>query len=218
MGWWISATRSPDIARELTPELRATLHEVLVQGHFVLPPAIEQLRLPRENLAGTLPPGRSGLKLISPVGTAVAAERPLFRWTKVENVTGYRINLAVRGQESSTRSFDVPAIQTEWEISAPLVPGETYEWEVQALRNDETLEQAPVPPEPEAIFYILDRPQQIAVSMRCEKLWRSHLALGLTYASAGLIDDARYEFHALEQEDATLAKKLREALENSRGK
>jgi hypothetical protein len=217
-GWWISATKRHDLARDLTPELRATLHEVMAQGHFILPPVVEQLRLEREQLAGQSPAARIGLKLISPVGTAIATETPVFRWTQVEGATGYRISLAVRGKESPTRVFDVPSNQTTWEISMPLAPEQTYEWEVQAIRNGEMLEQAPVPPEPEAIFYVLDRQQQIDLSKQREKLSRSHLALGLTYARAGLIDDARDEFRALEKEDFALARKLIEALGNSRAK
>jgi len=214
-GWWITTTRRNDIARDLTPELRTTLHEVMAQGHFVLPPAVNQLRLGREQIAGRVAPAGNGLKLISPVGTAVATETPIFRWSKVEEATGYRLNLALRGRESPTRTFDLPSNQTTWKISTPLASGQTYEWEVQAIRNDETLEQAPAPPEPEAIFYVLDRPQQIDVSKQREKLSRSHLALGLAYARAGLIDDARDEFRALEKDDVALARKLSEALENS---
>jgi hypothetical protein len=213
-GWWSLTSRNRDVAGDLSPELRTTLDQTLAQGRFSLPPFMEPLRPSPGQLASQSASARNVLKLISPVGTAVATRVPVFRWSKVADATAYRINLGVRNSDLAIASFEVPGTQTTWTVSEPLTEGQTYQWEVQAIRNGEILEQAPVAPEPEALFYVLNRQEQNDLARAQAKLGHSHLALGLVYARAGLIDDAKEEFRAFQEANpkSDLPKKLRDAL------
>ena len=221
IGWWSATARHTEVAKDgngLSPELQTTMNDALARDHFALPSKVEELRHGRERLAGQVTRVSTGLKLISPVATAVETEKPVFRWTRIEGTTAYRINLAPRDNDAAVETFVVPAGQTTWSPSKPLARGQIYEWEVQAVRNNETIDQAPAPPEPEALFYVLNQQEREAVARERQKLHPSHLALGLIDARAGLIDAARDEFRALQNEDpeSDLPRKLAHALENSR--
>jgi hypothetical protein len=212
-GWWNSSYRPSGIAGNLSPQLRETMNE-LTEGRFVLPSHVANLRGTREQLAGASTRRSSSLRLISPIASAVATQTPRFRWNGIENASTYRVTIVPRDRDEPIESIEVPGDQTSC-VSKPLTPGETYRWEVQALRDGDPVAQAPAPPEPEAMFCVLDRQQQDEVAREREKFGHSHLALGLIYARSGMIDEAYGEFHELEKEDVDLAQKLRVALENS---
>ena len=82
----------------------------------------------------------------------------------------------------------------KWTPNALLKRGAVYQWQVTAIRNGEEI-KSPVRPAPEAKFKIADQASVNAI----EKARRSnsHLLLGITYANAGLIDEAEREFQAL---------------------
>ena len=90
---------------------------------------------------------------------------------------------------------------SDWTPSQALQPGEVYEWEVEALRADELIAKAPAPPEPEARFAVLPNDKQQDLQRLRAELGKSHLLLGLAYARAGLVPEARAEFQQLVQEN-----------------
>jgi hypothetical protein len=80
--------------------------------------------------------------------------------------------------------------------------------------------QSPVTPAPEARFRLLSLAQEDGLR-RAEKLYRgSHLALGVVYSRAGLLDEAEREFSALlaANPDSEVAKKLLRNIELLKGK
>jgi hypothetical protein len=95
----------------------------------------------------------------------------------------------------------LPASATTWTPHEPLSPNETYEWEVEALKDGETLAKSPAPPEPEARFRVLDAASRIALQQVREKWGASHLVMGLAYARTGLVAEARREFEELAREN-----------------
>lgn len=216
IGWWNFQSKQNEIARNLAPELRVTFEDALANRRFILPEIVKNLHGAQEQLAGQSNRSTSGLRLIRPVGIAVATGTPVFQWGGMANASGYRLTISMHGSEKPSETIDLDGSQVTYVASKPLVPGETYEWEVQALREGQPIAQAPAPPEPEALFYVLGQQQQDEIARQREKFGGSHLALGLVYARAGLIEDAGEQFAALAKEDPELARKLGEALENSR--
>ena len=111
------------------------------------------------------------------------------------------MNLARRNGGEIVTSPSLGADTTEWTPSQSLQPGEVYEWEVEALRADELIAKTPAPPESEARFAILPNDQQKELQRLRMELGKSHLLLGLAYARAGLVPEARSEFQQLVQEN-----------------
>ena len=75
------------------------------------------------------------------------------------------------------------------------------EWEVEALRGDDLIAKAPAPPAPEARFAVLPNDKAQELQRLRRQLHGSHLLLGLAYARAGLLPEARTEFEALTREN-----------------
>ena len=144
-------------------------------------------------------------------------EKPILRWSAKPGATGYRVNLSKNGGEPVSSPI-LPANQTSWTPSENLSPNETYEWEVEALRDGELLAKAPAPPEPEARFRVLDPAARSALDQQRAKFGSSHLVMGLAYAKAGLVAEARSEFEQLAKEnpESPLPQKLLAGLTNPR--
>ncbi|MGH8164664.1 MAG: hypothetical protein ACREP1_10055, partial [Rhodanobacteraceae bacterium] len=72
------------------------------------------------------------------------------------------------------------------------------------------------PPAPEARFAILPNDKRAALEKLRAKFGSSHLLMGVAYAEAGLVAEARAEFEALAEENpqSALPKKLLAGLTN----
>jgi hypothetical protein len=201
----------------LPPDLQRSVHDAISLGKVDRPALPGELRGPRETLAGA-PSPEGSFRVGAPVGSFVEAERPTFRWSKEPGATGYRINLVPQGGAVVSSPL-LPASATTWTPHEPLSPNETYEWEVEALKDGETLAKSPAPPEPEARFRVLDAASRIALQQVREKWGASHLVMGLAYARAGLVAEARREFEELARENprSPLPKNLLADLTNPAG-
>ena len=81
----------------------------------------------------------------------------------------------------------LPATARSWSPPQALLPNETYEWEVEALRDGNLLAKAPAPPEPEARFATLPNDGEKRLKNLRESFGSSHLVMGVAYAKAGLL-------------------------------
>src|SRR5207249_11386179 len=84
----------------------------------------------------------------------------------------------------------------KWRASPQLERGRIYTWQVRATRKGEEVLMPP-PAAAEAKFRILDaaKAEELAQIRRREP--RSHLALGIAYANAGLFADSARELRKL---------------------
>ena len=183
----------------LPPDLQRSVHDAISLGKVDRPALPGELRGPRETLAGA-PSPQGSFRVVAPVQSVVEAERPTFRWSKEPNATGYRVNLVPPGGAVVSSAL-LPASATTWAPHEPLSPNETYEWEVEALKDGETLAKSPAPPEPEARFRVLDAASRSELQQVREKWGVSHLVMGLAYARVGLVAEARHEFQELAREN-----------------
>jgi hypothetical protein len=85
-----------------------------------------------------------------------------------------------------------PVAGSQWTPDRPLAPGGVYTWEIVARRGDVEA-MAPGPRSEEARFRVLTAEEASELERAVGESRGSHLALGVLYARAGLLDDAERE-------------------------
>src|SRR5262249_54086625 len=98
---------------------------------------------------------------------------------------------------------------TTWRGPVRLKSGQTYSWEVTALKDGEEI-TAPTAPAPRARFKVLPSAEFKQLIEARGREPRSHLALGIICAGMGLGNEAEAEFNALVRQnpDSALARRL----------
>lgn len=146
---------------------------------------------------GTLMGGAGGggsFALLSPTGSVVRAERPQFRWQPLEGASSYVVTIYDSNFNKVAAS---PALtKTEWTPASPLERGNLYTWQVTVMKEGKEV-TSPAPPAPEARFRVLDRAKAEELTRVEQSAPDSHLARGVHYAQAGLLEDAEREFQSL---------------------
>ena len=138
--------------------------------------------------------GSSGYGLINPVATAVETRTPTFRWRAIEGAESYVVT--IYDLDSKKIEASGPLAETKWKASAPLVRGRIYTWQVRVSKQGE---EVLIPPAaaPAAKFRIIEAAKAEELTQVRHSKARSRLVLGLTYADAGLLDDAERELQEL---------------------
>jgi hypothetical protein len=201
---------------QFPPEQRSSLKNALTQNRIDVAPAIASLGGHAGNLAGADSSG-AALRVVAPVGTVVEETKPTLAWTADPRATGYRVTIARENGADLVETADVPKDQPRWSPSRPLQPGETYEWQVQAMNGESVVETAPAPPQPEARFQVIRADARAELDQTLKRAGSSHLASAFAYARAGLIDKADAELAALQRENGNspVPSQLRAALRNA---
>ena len=165
-----------------------------------IPPAIRSLASEREVLAGASDKG-SEFQVSRPIATAVRERMPRFRWSAQPGAAQYRIRIVdwESGEVKMTGNSDGP--RTEWTPAEPLEAGKVYQWQVEALRNNEVIARSPTPPEPEARFKILSDNERLRVESVGRSVGGSHLATAVIDVQAGLLDEATDQLRILAKEN-----------------
>lgn len=184
--------------RPAAPQLPAEVRAAVRLGRVKPPAMLASLIGERGQLMGSDASRDGTLQAQSPVGTAVLTDEPDFSWTPMSGATAYTVVIADSDGSEVARSGALPG--TEWKLSQPLPRGQTYQWQIIALKDGQELFRAPVRPAPPARFKVLEARQ-------AEELQRvrsgyettlkpadAHLSLGVLYAGAGLMDDSEREF------------------------
>jgi hypothetical protein len=144
----------------------------------------------------------------TPVGTAVTATTPAFAWTPVKDATAY--DVAVFDERFNEVASATGVTGTTWTPSAALPRGVTLSWQVTAHVAGRTV-LAPVPPQPEARFLVVDARVEAAVAADRQRLAADPVALAVLLAERGLFADA---FAALNRAPAGApAAKVRAAID-----
>jgi len=132
--------------------------------------------------------------LVSPWGTAILEDQPLFRWKPLPGARAYIVVIQEEGSGEIIRSQ--PVAGTEWKTAQPLGRGRRYAWQL-VVESDAGERSIPKPPEPPARFSIV----ATEVAEGLSRLPDSQVARGVLYAEAGLLDAARTQFEALSREN-----------------
>jgi anti-sigma factor RsiW len=122
----------------------------------------------------------------SPVATAVESTEPELRWAGLDGARGYVVTIVDDALRPVAESPHVTG--TEWRPAAPLARGRVYTWQVRAVTGG-TPRMAPVPPQPEARFFVLGEKDAADVASLRARAGDSRLA-GILLAQYGLMEDA----------------------------
>ncbi|HEX8145259.1 MAG TPA: anti-sigma factor [Pyrinomonadaceae bacterium] len=146
--------------------------------------------------------------LVYPVGKVVRESRPTLRWHPLAGAKRYTVAVVDANFNVVAQSPGLNA--TAWTLDKTLPRGTNYTWQVTAIRADGSEVVSPISPAPQARFRVMDKSAFDEVTRLEQAGVRSHLARGVTYAGAGLLDEARAEFEALIKENprSQLARKL----------
>jgi hypothetical protein len=178
----------------LSPAAQQAVKNALISGRLETPPGMAELAGKRGTLLGG-PDSGAELSLLGPVGTVVRAERPVFRWRPLTGATSYKVT--VLDADFNSVATSAPLTTTAWQPPSGLARGSVYSWQLTAVKADGQETIAPTAPAPEARFKILES-EKVRELERAERASRgSHLARGVMYARAGLLDEAERELRAL---------------------
>lgn len=177
----------------LTPAYQQMVKRVLTAQRIDVSPAVADL----VGKAGTLMGGSGegvSFALLTPVGTAVQSDRPVFRWRSLSGASSYVVK--IYDADFNEVAASQPLTETTWAASAALARGREYSWQVTAQVAGREI-ASPSPPAPEARFKVLEQAKADELARARQTYASSHLTLGILYAQTGLLDDAEREFQAL---------------------
>jgi hypothetical protein len=137
---------------------------------------------------------QQGFRLLYPVQRVVTEDRPVFRWDSLAGVSSYRVYVLDKDGNQVTQSEDLLPTQTQWKAPVPLRRGQVFSWVVTAIVDGKKV-VSPSVSAPEIKFAILSAPDSLELARL--KQSKSHLALGVFFARAGLLKDAEREFQNL---------------------
>lgn len=138
--------------------------------------------------------GPQGFGLLYPVRSVVVEDRPVFQWESLPGVSSYQVYVLDANGNQVGQSEELQPTQTQWKAPAPLRRGQIFSWVVTALMEGKRV-VSPSASAPEMKFAVLST----ADFKELTRLKRSdsHLALGVFYARAGLLNEAEREFETL---------------------
>lgn len=182
---------------DMPPAARQAIAAALATGQLDAPAAaIAELNGKTGTLRGEAASGKDGFALASPVGAIIKTARPQFRWQSLSGASAYVVNVYDSSFNKAATSGQLTS--TEWTPTTALKSGEIYVWQVTAIKAGREI-VAPAPPAPEAHFKVLDEKAAQELERLKRTSGKSHLALGVAYARAGLLFDAEQEFQALQR-------------------
>ncbi len=197
----------------LAPAAQAAVKEALATQQIKV--ATQVVRMPAATLE-LLGNRREGVDfwLLAPVGQVVQSTRPVLSWQALNGASSYYVSVydANLRKVASSGALTV----TEWTPETELERGRIYYWQVRALRDEQEF-FAPAPSAPDAKFKILER-SQLAEIEQAKTVHTSHLALGVLYARAGMLEEAGLEFKALAAANprSPVARRLWQSFERQR--
>ncbi|MCI0390420.1 MAG: zf-HC2 domain-containing protein [Acidobacteria bacterium] len=179
--------------RPAPPIYQQALKAALATQRVDAPPVIAELNEKPGRLMGGSEKS-AAFALLSPVGTLVGNERPVFRWRPLSGAISYRV--AIYDADFNEVAVSGPLTGTWWRITRRLERGVAYSWQVNATRDGQEF-ASPMPPTPKPKFKVLDQAQADELDRARKNYAGSHLTLGILYVRAGLLDSAESEFQTL---------------------
>ncbi|HLK66815.1 MAG TPA: hypothetical protein VKU19_25455 [Bryobacteraceae bacterium] len=201
--------REPPVIREaVPPEWQDLRNRVLRSGVVPIPEEIARtLHPPRATLRGV--EEAQSLRPVAPVATATLTAQPEFRWDPEPGADWYRVAIFDRNLRLVVESEHLT--ETSWRSSKTLAPGEQYLWQITAsTQGREAI--APQPPAPEAVFWVLSGAESARLAALAARFSQDHLLLGIVYAQAGALDQAREQLHIAASQGNAEAERLGLAL------
>ncbi|HKR60998.1 MAG TPA: hypothetical protein VJS64_14860 [Pyrinomonadaceae bacterium] len=141
----------------------------------------------------------ASFKLNAPLGLVVADDRPTLSWQALPGSTSYIAS--VFSETFDQVATSPPQRETKWQVDRPLPRGKMFFWQVKAVRDGVEI-TSPVAPARRAQFKVLESEKLRELNLLRQQRPISHLALGITYARFGLVNDAERELQQLLKENS----------------
>jgi hypothetical protein len=135
---------------------------------------------------------RSDFRVLQPVDAVVADAKPQFEWTAAGAKASYVVEIFNGQFDRVTQSPRI--LSTRWAPAQPLPRSVELQWQVVAI-HDTRQSIAPQPPAQPARLFIVDA--RSANRIEAARATKSHLAIAIAYAAAGMRDTARAELEKL---------------------
>ena len=182
-------TKAPMQAQSaIPPQYQAEVQSAIESGTLHIPASITGMTgAPIQLRSETKASAPSAFRLISPTATAVIDDTPVFRWTPLAGAT---YTITVYDDHFNAVASAASLHVAEWHPDKPLPRGGAYLWEVRAVRGAH-IERAPAATEPEARFAVLSTADAQRLATARAAMPHAPLALGILYADAGALDDAK---------------------------
>ena len=206
----VRANPEPLIDDQLPAPYQRMMKEALTNQRLETSPLLASLNRPGSALKGAGDP-RETFSLYEPVGTVSESDRPTFRWSDLGSGATYSVEIYDEAFESIARS---PRLSVrEWTPQKPLTRGQTYSWQVRAVKDGREL-LSPQPPAPQAKFRILDAASVKELEEARRAYPSSHLLLAVLSARAGLLEESEKELRLLHKQnpDSAVVRRLLDQL------
>lgn len=179
---------------DLPRAMRQTIRGVLVAQNIERPRVLAGIVGETSALRGE-GEGAAAFRPLAPARAVINDDRPTFRWAPLAGASSYQVQVVDAQNREVASSGQLPATASEWTPGQALARGEVYTWAViAAARGEQVI--SPAPSEPEMRFKVLSAAEARELSL-LEKGSRSHLARGVFYARAGMVEEAEGEFRQL---------------------
>ncbi len=179
----------------LPPAYQNMVKEALATRRIERSSQLKGLARPSSSLMGTDNQG-SEFSVIEPAGKVLMSNRPTFRWTQMKGATAYVVE--VYDDKFNLVTSSPQLTNNSWTAPQSLARGKVYAWQVKAIKDGQEF-TSPRPPAPQAKFRVLDQAKANEIMNARRAYPSSHLALGLLYAEAGLLDEAERELRLLQK-------------------
>lgn len=166
----------------LKPEWESLVSEALRTARVTMPAVLAEVRTPAETVRGG---GEASKDALSPAQIVVESDRPTFSWPAQTGTAS--VVIVYSGEDEVAVS---PPLRTNrWTPPKPLPRGVPLTWQVE-LRRDDGNTIIPTPPDPPAMFRIVDAAALQEIEAARQEHPGNDLLIGLLYARAGLQDRA----------------------------
>ena len=178
----------------LKPADTQIIKETLLAQHITKPSELSELVGNQGGLRGNATAGQT-FRLLSPARIVTANDRPTFKWEALPGATSYRVYVSDADNREVADSGELPVTVAEWTPKTSLPRGKVFSWAVIAKVDGNDI-ISPAASQPEARFKILSG-EALGELDALQNGPRSHLAMGITYARLGMLDEAEREFKIL---------------------
>ena len=167
------------------PDWDEAVRDAERSGRIEAPPTLAALRPRADVLRGTAGEAAAHLE---PAGVIVESTQPHFTWPAFDDAH-YKVGV-FNGEKEVTTSGKIDT--TSWSPAAPLQRGVLYTWQVEVRRHG-NVSILPAPPQPQALFRILDDASAATLADARQRFPNDHLLLGVLAARFGLRASAEEE-------------------------
>jgi hypothetical protein len=181
----VTVSKAPPPAPVLPAEWRALVAAAVDRGRIAPPAILATLHVPGDTLRGE---GSGETSAVAPDGVVIDDPRPELRWSGVSGAI-YIVSIFA-GDREVARS--APLRRASWTPERTLERGETYRWQVEARRGNESWIIPPAP-QPAPLFAILGEAGHRDLDAARRRYPDDHLLLGVLAAHYGLQREATRE-------------------------